>query len=115
MNLDVVRRGFLKAANDYEYITWKWRYHFCPLCFDERKIQLEDGIREFELSSILVADGGLKYNKQCCVLTAEYMKAHSFQSKVLFLTITIPEILWKRIILLCQYMTGLYSYCKSTG
>lgn len=101
MDLDVVRRGFLKAANDYEYITMEGSGGIlCPLCFDERKIQLEDVIREFELSSILVADAGLG-TINSVVLTAEYMKAHSFQSKVLFLTITIPEILWKRIILLC--------------
>ena len=41
----------MKAANDYEYITMEGSGGIlCPLCFDERKIQLEDVIREFELS-----------------------------------------------------------------
>ena len=48
--------------------------------FDERKIQLEDVIREFELSSILVADAGLG-TINSVVLTAEYMKAHSLPIK----------------------------------
>ena len=44
------------------------------------KIQLEDVIREFELSSILVADAGLG-TINSVVLTAEYMKAHSLPIK----------------------------------
>lgn len=81
VDLDVVRRGFLKAANDYEYITMEGSGGIlCPLCFDERKIQLEDVIREFELSSILVADAGLG-TINSVVLTAEYMKAHSLPIK----------------------------------
>ena len=45
------------------------------------------------------------YAHVCSCSCNKYRFTHdsstSFQSKVLFLTITIPEILWKRIILLC--------------
>ena len=91
VDLDVVRRGFLKAANDY----------------DERKIQLEDVIREFELSSILVADAGLG-TINSVVLTAEYMKAHSLPIKGIIFNHYHPgNIMEEDNIAMCQYMTGL--------
>ena len=108
VDLDVVRRGFLKAANDYEYITMEGSGGIlCPLCFDERKIQLEDVIREFELSSILVADAGLG-TINSVVLTAEYMKAHSLPIKGIIFNHYHPgNIMEEDNIAMCQYMTGL--------
>ena len=79
----------------------------CPLCFDERKIQLEDVIREFELSSILVADAGLG-TINSVVLTAEYMKAHSLPIKGIIFNHYHPgNIMEEDNIAMCQYMTGL--------
>ena len=108
VDLDVVRRGFLKAANDYEYITMEGSGGIlCPLCFDERKIQLEDVIREFELSSILVADAGLG-TINSVVLTAEYMKAHSLPIKGIIFNHYHPgNIMEEDNIAMCQHMTGL--------
>lgn len=108
VDLDVVRRGFLKAANDYEYITMEGSGGIlCPLCFDERKIQLEDVIRKFELSSILVADAGLG-TINSVVLTAEYMKAHSLPIKGIIFNHYHPgNIMEEDNIAMCQYMTGL--------
>ena len=108
VDLDVVRRGFLKAANDYEYITMEGSGGIlCPLCFDERKIQLEDVIREFELSSILVADAGLG-TINSVVLTAEYMKVHSLPIKGIIFNHYHPgNIMEEDNIAMCQYMTGL--------
>ena len=79
----------------------------CPLCFDERKIQLEDVIREFELSSILVADAGLG-TINSVVLTAEYMKAHSLPIKGIIFNHYHPgNIMEEDNIAMCQHMTGL--------
>ena len=81
VDLSVVREGFLKVSEKYDFITMEGSGGIlCPLCFDERRIQLEDVIREFKLSSILVADAGLG-TINSVVLTAEYMKAHSTSFK----------------------------------
>ena len=73
VDLSVVREGFLKVSEKYDFITMEGSGGIlCPLCFDERRIQLEDVIREFKLSSILVADAGLG-TINSVVLTAEYM------------------------------------------
>ena len=43
VDLAVVREGFAKVAENYDYITMEGSGGIlCPLCFDERKIQLED-------------------------------------------------------------------------
>ena len=76
-------------------------------CHDERKIQLEDVIKEFELSSILVADAGLG-TINSVVLTAEYMKAHSLPIKGIIFNHYHPgNIMEEDNIAMCQYMTGL--------
>ena len=79
----------------------------CPLCFDERKIQLEDVIKEFKLSSILVADAGLG-TINSVVLTAEYMKAHSLPIKGIIFNHYHPgNIMEEDNIAMCRHMTGL--------
>ena len=81
VDLAVVHEGFTKVAENYDYITMEGSGGIlCPLCFDERKIQLEDVIREFGLSSILVADAGLG-TINSVVLTFEYMKTHNLPLK----------------------------------
>ena len=73
----------------------------------EGEIQLEDVIREFELSSILVADAGLG-TINSVVLTAEYMKAHSLPIKGIIFNHYHPgNIMEEDNIAMCQHMTGL--------
>ena len=108
VDLDVVRKGFLETTDKYDFITMEGSGGIlCPLCFDERKIQLEDVIREFELSSILVADAGLG-TINSVVLTAEYMKAHSLPIKGIIFNHYHPgNIMEDDNIFMCEHMTGL--------
>ena len=79
----------------------------CPLCFDEHKIQLEDVIREFNLSSILIADAGLG-TINSVVLTFEYMKAHNLPLKGIIFNHYHPgNIMEEDNIFMCEHMTGL--------
>ena len=108
VDLEVVRKGFLETADKYDYITMEGSGGIlCPLCFDERRIQLEDVIREFELSSILVADAGLG-TINSVVLTAEYMKARSLPIKGIIFNHYHPgNIMENDNIFMCEHMTGL--------
>lgn len=108
VDLKVVRKGFLETADKYDYITMEGSGGIlCPLCFDERRIQLEDVIREFELSSILVADAGLG-TINSVVLTAEYMKARSLPIKGIIFNHYHPgNIMEDDNIFMCEHMTGL--------
>ena len=107
VDLEVVRKGFLETADKYDYITMEGSGGIlCPLCFDERRIQLEDVIREFELSSILVADAGLG-TINSVVLTAEYMKARSLPIKGIIFNHYHPgNIMEDDNIFMCEHMTG---------
>ena len=108
VDLEVVRKGFLETADKYDFITMEGSGGIlCPLCFDERRIQLEDVIREFELSSILVADAGLG-TINSVVLTVEYMKAHSLPIKGIIFNHYHPgNIMEDDNIFMCEHMTGL--------
>ena len=108
VDLEVVRKGFLETADKYDYITMEGSGGIlCPLCFDERRIQLEDVIRDFELSSILVADAGLG-TINSVVLTAEYMKARSLPIKGIIFNHYHPgNIMEDDNIFMCEHMTGL--------
>ena len=108
VDLEVVRKGFLETADKYDYITMEGSGGIlCPLCFDERRIQLEDVIREFELSSILVADAGLG-TINSVVLTAEYMKARSLPIRgIIFNQYHPGNIMEDDNIFMCEHMTGL--------
>ena len=108
VDLAVVCEGFAKVTENYDYITMEGSGGIlCPLCFDERKIQLEDVIREFELSSILVADAGLG-TINSVVLTFEYMKAHNLPLKGIIFNHYHPgNIMEEDNIFMCEHMTGL--------
>ena len=108
VDLEVVRKGFLETADKYDFITMEGSGGIlCPLFFDERRIQLEDVIREFELSSILVADAGLG-TINSVVLTAEYMKAHSLPIRGIIFNHYHPgNIMEDDNIFMCEHMTGL--------
>ena len=81
VEMPVVKEGFQKLAGEYDFITMEGSGGIlCPICFDEAKIQLEDVIKELNLSSLLIADAGLG-TINSVVLTAEYMKARNLTIK----------------------------------
>lgn len=79
--LEEVVKGFAQVCSQYDYVTMEGSGGIlCPLCFDERKLWLEDVIRQLGLSSLIVADAGLG-TINSVVLTVEYMRARELPVK----------------------------------
>lgn len=108
VEMSVVKQGFQEAASTYDYVTVEGSGGIlCPICFDERKIQLEDVIKELHLPSILIADAGLG-TINSVVLTAEYMKAHDLPLKGMIFNHFHPgNVMEEDNIFMCEHMTGL--------
>ena len=108
VDMEVVKSGFNKLSTEYDYMTLEGSGGIlCPICFDERRIQLEDVINELDLSSIIVADAGLG-TINGVVLTVEYMKARSMPIKgIIFNNYHPGDVMEEDNIRMCEYMTGL--------
>lgn len=79
----------------------------CPLCFDEARIQLADIIKEFRLSSLIIADAGLGTINNV-VLTAEYMQIHDLPVKgIIFNHFHPGNVMEEDNLHMCEYLTGL--------
>lgn len=79
--LEEVVKGFAQVCSQYDYVTMEGSGGIlCPLCFDERKLWLEDVIKQLGLSSLIVADAGLG-TINSVVLTVEYMRARELPVK----------------------------------
>lgn len=113
VDLDVVKRSFYENLKQYDYVTVEGSGGIlCPICFDERKLQLEDIIKELELSSIIIADAGLG-TINSLVLTAEYMKAKQMPVKGMIFNHYHPgNVMEEDNIFMCEYMTGLPTLAK---
>ncbi len=113
VQLSVVREGFRRLAAGHDFITMEGSGGIlCPICFDEAKIQLEDVIRELNLSSLLIADAGLG-TINSVVLTTEYMKARNLPVKgIIFNNYHPGNIMEDDNIRMCEYMTGLSTLAK---
>lgn len=108
VEMQVVRQGFYDLVPQYDYITMEGSGGIlCPICFDEAKIQLEDVIKDLQLSSIMIADAGLGTINNV-VLTYEYMKAHNLPVKgIIFNNYHSGNVMEDDNIAMCQYMTNL--------
>lgn len=108
VQMDVVKRTFRDICKRYDYITVEGSGGIlCPICFDEAKIQLEDVIKELDLSSIIVADAGLGTINDV-VLTAEYMNSKNLPVKgIIFNHWHGENIMEEDNKFMCEYMTGL--------
>lgn len=106
--MEVVKQGFYAVSEKYNYVTVEGSGGIlCPICFDEKKIQLEDIVKELNLSSVIVADAGLG-TINSVVLTAEYMKAKHMPVKgVIFNHYHRGNVMEEDNIFMCEYMTGL--------
>ena len=113
VEMPMVKEGFQKLAGEYDFITMEGSGGIlCPICFDEAKIQLEDVIKELNLSSLLIADAGLG-TINSVVLTAEYMKARNLTIKgIIFNNYHPGNIMEDDNIRMCEYMTGLPTLAK---
>ena len=108
VQMDVVRAGFAKVCAAYDYVTMEGSGGIvCPIDFDSSRLQLEDVIRDLDLSSILIADAGLG-TINGVVLTAEYMKAKDLELKgIIFNNFHPGDVMEEDNIRMCEYYTGL--------
>lgn len=106
--MDVVKKGFYDVSKEYDYVTVEGSGGIlCPICFDEKRIQLEDIVKELKLSSIIVADAGLG-TINSVVLTVAYMKEKQMPVKgVIFNHFHPGNVMEEDNIFMCEYMTGL--------
>lgn len=106
--LEEVIKGFEAVCRRYAYVTMEGSGGIlCPLCFDERKLWLEDVIRELGLSSLIVADAGLGTINSVS-LTAEYMRAKGLPVKgIIFNRFHPGNKMEEDNLRMCEYRTGL--------
>lgn len=107
VDMNVVKELFYEVKEQYEYVTMEGSGGIlCPICFDEQKIMLEDIIKEFDLSCILVADAGLG-TINSVVLTVEYMKSKGIDVKaIIFNNYIKGNLMHEDNLFMCEYMTG---------
>lgn len=108
VQMEVVKKGFEEVCAKYDYITMEGSGGIlCPICFDEAKIQLEDIIKELELSSLIIADAGLG-TINSVVLTVDYMCRRNLPIKgIIFNHFHPGNIMEEDNLQMCEYMTGL--------
>lgn len=111
--MNVVKQGFYSIMGKYDYVTVEGSGGIlCPICFDEEKIQLEDIVKELNLSSVIIADAGLG-TINSVVLTVEYMKAKHMEVKgTIFNHFHPGNVMEEDNIFMCEYMTGLPTLAK---
>jgi len=112
VRMDVVEEGFRKVCSKYDYVTMEGSGGIlCPICFDEAKIQLEDVIRQLDLSCLIVADAGLG-TINSVVLTVEYMRARNIPIKgIIFNHFHPGDVMEEDNLHMCEYMTELKVLC----
>jgi dethiobiotin synthase len=108
VRMDVVKEKFTELDGKYEYVTVEGSGGIlCPICFDEEKIQLEDVVKELDLSCLIVADAGLG-TINSVVLTAEYMRMKGIPVKgLIFNRFHAGDVMEEDNRRMCEYMTGL--------
>lgn len=112
VRMEAVEESFRKVCAKYDYVTMEGSGGIlCPICFDEAKIQLEDVIRQLELSCLIVADAGLG-TINSVVLTVEYMRARKLPVKgIIFNHFHPGDVMEEDNLRMCEYMTGLKVLC----
>lgn len=108
VRMDVVKEQFYKVAQKYDYVTVEGSGGIlCPICFDEEKIQLEDIVKELDLSCLIVADAGLG-TINSVVLTVEYMRSRNILVQgIIFNRFHPGDVMEEDNLRMCEYMTGL--------
>lgn len=108
VELSVVRDGFLKVSEKYDYVTVEGSGGIlCPIRYDGEKIMLEDVVKTLNLSCLLVADAGLG-TINSVVLTAEYMRARNIPTVGMIFNRFHPDnVMEEDNIRMCEELTGL--------
>ncbi|MEG1846037.1 MAG: dethiobiotin synthase [Oscillospiraceae bacterium] len=108
IDMNVVVDGFKAVSKNYDYVTMEGSGGIlCPLCFDEKKLQLEDIIKELALGCLIVADAGLG-TINYVTLTVEYMKSKGIPIKgIIFNHFHSGDVMEEDNLKMCEYMTGI--------
>lgn len=108
VELKKVTEAFADVSEKYAYVTMEGSGGIlCPLRYDDTKIQLEDVIRELELSCLIVADAGLG-TINSVVLTVEYMKAKNIAVKgIIFNNYHSGDVMEEDNLRMCEELTGI--------
>lgn len=108
VELSVVREGFRRLSEAYEYVTVEGSGGIlCPIRYDKEKIMLEDVVRALDLSCLLIADAGLGTINNV-VLTAEYMRAREIPVKgIIFNRFHPGNVMEEDNLCMCEELTGL--------
>ena len=107
VELKKVTEAFTDVSEKYAYVTMEGSGGIlCPLRYDDTKIQLEDVVRELELSCLIVADAGLG-TINSVVLTVEYMKAKNITVKgIIFNNYHGGDVMEEDNLRMCEELTG---------
>lgn len=113
VDMDIVKKGFEQLIDTYDYVTMEGSGGIiCPIRFDDTKLMLEDFIKSFGFSCILVADAGLG-TINSVVLTYEYMKNHGMSIEgIIFNNYIKDDVMHEDNIKMCQEFTGLKVLAK---
>lgn len=113
VEMNIVRKGVEQLLEKYDYITMEGSGGIiCPIRFDATKLMLEDIIKSFGFSCILVADAGLG-TINSVVLTYEYMKNHGMNVEgIIFNNYIKDDVMHEDNIKMCQEFTGLKVLAK---
>ena len=109
VELSVVKEGYKKVCEKYDYVTMEGSGGIlCPLRMEEgQTLWLEDVIRTLRLPSVIVADAGLG-TINSVVLTVEHMHARKLPVKgILFNHYHKGDRMEEDNIAMCQHRTGL--------
>lgn len=108
VSMKVVKSCYEKVCEKYDYVTVEGSGGIlCPIDFDNEKIQLEDIVKEFKLSSIIIADAGLG-TINSVVLTVDYMRNHGMEVKaIIFNNYHKGDIMEEDNKFMCEHMTGI--------
>ena len=107
VRMDRVLENFHKVCEKYDYVTMEGSGGiFCPICFDEEKIQLPDIITACGLDCLMVADAGLG-TINGVGLTAAYMASRKILLKGIILNHFQPgNMLHEDNLKMCEFVTG---------
>lgn len=109
---EVIRKDFDRASEKYEYITVEGSGGIiCPIRYD-KKIMLEDIVKELKLPTLLVADAGLG-TINSVVLTVFYMLQHGMRvNGIIFNRFVDGDTIMEDNVKMVEEMTGIKVIAK---
>ncbi|WP_026885535.1 dethiobiotin synthase [Clostridium beijerinckii] len=85
VEMNKVIEDFNNSLSKYDYLTMEGSGGIvCPIRYDDKKIMLEDIVKELGLSTLIIADSGLGTINHV-VLTVEYLKNRNISIKGIIL------------------------------